>query len=111
MAMSRLVVALGPGVDVTASDLAAAWDSDDEAAAVGRAMVETSAPGTFIADVLALVVIPLLVNVSSSAVYDMVRRAVAKARLAKPSLPDVEVVEVISHDGDRVVVVRLRENR
>lgn len=108
--MSRLVVALGPGVDVTASDLAAAWDSDEAAAAVGRAMVETSAPGAFIADVLALVVIPLLVNVSSSAAYDLVRRAVAKARPARPSLPDVEVVEVISHDGDRVVVVRLREN-
>jgi hypothetical protein len=109
--MSRLVVALGPGVEVTAADLAAAWDADEEAAAVGRATVETSGQGTFIADVLALVVIPLLVNVSSSAAYDLVRRAVAKARPAKPSPPEIEIVEMQSHDGDRVVVVRVREDR
>ena len=107
--MARLVVALGPGVGFSPSDLAETWDGDEEASSIGRARVDAPAKGIFLADVLALVVIPLLVNVGSSAAYDLMRRLVFEARSGRPQERDLELVEVAGPDGDRILVVRVRE--
>ena len=106
--MGRLLVALGEGVGVSPSSFAAAWDDDEEAHSMGSATVDTPVQGMFLADVLALVVIPLLVNVGSSTVYDLVRQLVAKSRPPQPGQPDLELVEVESNNGDRIIVVRVR---
>jgi hypothetical protein len=55
--------------------------------------------------------IPLAVNVASTAVTAMVSRLVGKLRPARPHQPDLELVEVSGIDGDRVVVVRLSGTR
>jgi hypothetical protein len=109
--MGRLLVALGQGVGVSPSSFAAAWDDDEEAHSMGSATVDTPVRGVFLADVLALVVIPLLVNVGSNTVYDLVRRLVAKARSPQTDQPDLELVEVENNNGDRIVVVRVRGAR
>lgn len=106
--MGRLLVALGPGVGMTASQLAEAWDSDEAVRASGAATVEEPAPGIFGADLLALVVIPLAVNVGSSAAYDMVRGLISKLRPKKANPPELELIEIEGSDGDRVIVVRVR---
>jgi hypothetical protein len=103
-----LVIALDPGAGVSPAALAAAWDKDEQARAVGQAGVEASARGDFLPDVLTLVAIPLAVNVASTAVTAMVSRLVARLRGARPGQLDIEVAELTSADGDRVVVVRLR---
>ena len=107
--MGRLLVALSQDVGVTPFEFAEAWDGDEEARLVGTATVDTPARGTFLADVLALVVIPLLVNVGSSAAYDLVRRLVTRARPSEQGEPDLELIEVANSNGDRVVVVRLHD--
>ena len=107
--MGRLVVALDPAVDVSPAELAAAWDGDEEAREVGPATVDSSPREDFLSDVLALVAVPLVVNVASSAAYSLVSRLVASLRPAQPDQPDLEIVEVMgSSGGDRILVVRLR---
>ena len=105
--MGRLVVAVDPGVEVSPADLAAAWESDGEARAVGAASVEMSGRGDFLPDVLTLVVIPLGVNVASTAACALVSRLVARLRPARPDQLAVELAETAGDDGDRVVVVRV----
>ena len=104
--MGRLVVALDASAGVSHAELAAAWDSDDEACTIGKAELETPARGEYIADVLALVVIPLLVNLGSSAAYDLVRRVVTNAHPDQPEAPGLELIQVDRANGDRILVVR-----
>lgn len=93
------------GVDP--ADVAAAWDEDDQARRAGLAAVEAPRPGVFLADVLALVVIPLAVNLGSSAACAVVSRVMARLRPEQPDAGDLEVVAAASADGDLVVVVRV----
>ena len=109
--MERLVIALDPAVGVNSAELAAAWDANEQARAVGPASVETSARGDFLPDVLTLVAIPLAVNVASTAITALVTRLVARLRNSRPDQPDIEVAELTSAAGDRVMVVRLRGGR
>jgi hypothetical protein len=108
--MGRLVVALDARAGVSPEELAEAWNGDDEARAVGEAGLEFPAPGEYLADVLALVVIPLLVNLGSSAAYDLVRRPATEADLAQPEAPALEIVQLDRANGDRILVVRQRRN-
>jgi hypothetical protein len=104
--MDRLVVALDRGVGVSPAEFAAAWARDDEARTVGQADLGSSPHGEYVADVLMLVVIPLLVNISSSALYDLVRRIIARSHAAERESPSLELVEVTLANGDRILVVR-----
>jgi len=106
--MGRLVVALDAGLGVSPEELAAAWDADEQARELGGAALEEPPSSEYIADVVALVVIPLAVNLASSATYDLVRKLVAKARPAKPEPPDLEIIHVDRANGDRILVVRQR---
>lgn len=84
-----------------------AWDGDNEAREAGLAVVEAPRPGEFLADVLALVVIPLAVNLTSTAACALVSRVMARLRPARPNTSDLEVVAAAGGDGELVVVVRV----
>jgi hypothetical protein len=105
--MARLLVAVDRAAGVDPADVAAAWDGDDEARGAGLAAVEVPQPGEFLGDVLALVVIPLAVNLASSAATALVSRVMQKLRPAAPDAGDLEVVASAGGDGDLVVVVRV----
>jgi hypothetical protein len=107
----RLVVAVDRAVGVSPADLAAAWDADAEARDAGLAAVEAPRPGEFLGDVLALVVIPLAVNLGSSAACALVSKVVAALRPARPDAADLEVVATAGGDGGLVVVVRIAGQR
>jgi hypothetical protein len=109
--MGRLVIVLDSNVAVRPTELAAAWDADEQARVVGPASVETSARGAFLPDVLTLVAIPIGVNIATTALTAMVTRLLARLRNARPDQPEVEVAELTNADGDRVLVVRLRGGR
>jgi hypothetical protein len=102
-----LVIALDPDVGVSPAELAAAWDADEQAQAVGQASLEASVQAEFLPDVLTLVAIPVTVNLASTAITAMVTRLVARLRNSQPDRPEIEVAELTSADGDRIVVVRL----
>lgn len=104
--MVRLLVALDPGAGVRPAQLAAAWNADAEASVVGVARVEATGGGEFLPGVLELIVVPLAVNVASSAVYDLVRRLATRLRPERDKGLCMEVAELTSSD-DHVVVVRL----
>ena len=108
--MERLVIALDPGVEVRPAELAAAWDSDDQARTVGAVTVETAPPGDFFG-VIELVVIPLAVNLASEAAFGLVSRLINKVRRARLDQPDIEISELAKANGDRVIVVRQRGTR
>ncbi len=108
-AAGRVLVALDSSVGVGAAAFAGAWEGDVEARRVGSPVVEPVTGEVFVPGVLELIVIPLLVNVGSSGLYDLVKRLVAKARSeGRAGVEDVEVAEVMTAEGDRLVVVRSR---
>jgi hypothetical protein len=105
--MSRVLVAVDPSVGVDPAGFVAAWGEVPEAAQAGPARVESVAPGQFVPGVAELIWVPLAVNLVSSAVYDVVRRVVQRARRGR-EVSEVEIVEFTSAGGDRVVVARAR---
>jgi hypothetical protein len=107
--MSWLFVALDHGVGVEPAGLAAAWNADRDASAIGSANVEVDRGGEFLPTALELVAVPLAVNVASSAVYDLVRRLVRDLRHGRDSSRTIELTEMTTSAGDWVVVVRSRE--
>jgi hypothetical protein len=112
--VSQLVVAVDPDVGVDAAELARLWNEDAEARSHGAAETRTPGPGVFLPpELVEWVAIPLAVNLASTAVYDLVRRLLARPRSdqSRDEQPrSVEELEVIEHQtgSDRVVVVRLR---
>ena len=109
--MKRLVVAVDRSAEVSPAALAAAWDGDGEARGAGLAAVEAAPPGEFLGDVLALVVIPLAVNLASSGACALVSRVLAKVRPPRPDSTELEVVAAPGRDGELIVVVRVTEAR
>jgi hypothetical protein len=109
--MGRLAVAVDRAVGVSPADLAAAWDEDAEARETGLAAIEAPRLGMFLGDVAALVVIPLAVNLASSAACALVGKVVAALRPARPDTGELEVVAADGGDGELVVIVRIAEQR
>lgn len=109
--MIRLVVVVERAVGVAPAELAAAWDQDAEAREIGSAAVEAPMRGEFLGDVVALVVIPLAVNLASSAACALVSRVVAAMRPAKPNPNELEVVAAAGRGGELIVVVRTAGKR
>jgi hypothetical protein len=106
----RVLVALDESASVEAASFAAAWCEDGEAQRVGGSAVLIPVPGAvFFPGVVALVAIPLAVNLGSSALYDIVKRLLAGSRRPEEHGDgELEVVEMLSADGERLLVVRLR---
>lgn len=104
--MNRLLVALDASVGVDPAEFVEAWAADEEASRSGSASVVPAGGGTFLPSGLELVAIPLAVNLASGVVYDLLRRLVSRSR---PKVAEeLELTEVSSASGDRLVVVRVR---
>jgi hypothetical protein len=105
----RLVVVVDPGVGVSAGELAGVWAGDAEASALGEARVEApAAGGVFFPGVLEFVVIPVVINLGSSALYDVLRRVLHRSKPSGVAVEELELVESTTEQGDRLVVIRRR---
>lgn len=107
--MGRLLIALEPVNEVSPVALATAWNADAEARVLGTAQTEGSRKREFLPGALELIVIPLLVNVTSSAVYDLIKKLVRRLHPAPAEELSLELAEMTTKDGDRVVTVRFRK--
>jgi hypothetical protein len=106
--MGRLMMVVERNAGVSALDLALAWDGDAEARALGVAVVEAPpTSGTFGVDIGTLVVIPLAVNVATTAITVLVGRLVSRLRPERAGELSVEVSVGPGDEGDVVVIVRL----
>jgi hypothetical protein len=105
--MGRLLVMVDPGVGIEPDALAAAWNADGEAAAVGAARVEAARGADFFPGVVELVVVPLVVNLASSVGYDLLKKLVTDLRHGRKNAPPVELTEASASSCDVVVIVRL----
>jgi predicted RNA-binding Zn ribbon-like protein len=108
--MTRLLVAMEPGAGIAPEALADAWNADNEASAAGTARVEAAGGRDFFSG-LELVVIPLAVNLASSASYDLLKGLVARLRHGQEDAPPLEVAEAPAGGGDVVIVVRAGASR
>lgn len=117
-------VVLDPAVGVSAAQFAAGWDADPDTS--GGAAVAPAPAGVFLPGVLELVVVPLVVNLAASGLYDLIRQIVIRTRdhqqrNATTSAPtttsrprevsELEVRDVTTANGDRLLVVRWRQER
>ncbi|MGW4946371.1 hypothetical protein ACWEOZ_32855 [Actinoplanes sp. NPDC004185] len=108
--MNRMVLAVDGSVGVSAAEFTAGWAQEPDAAAAGPAVVEESPAGAFLPGVTELVVLPLAVNLAAAVVYDVVRRVVSRAARRPREVSEIEIAEVTTAGGDRVVVVRAKRS-
>jgi hypothetical protein len=103
-----VLVALDESASVEAASFVAAWCQDDEAQRVGGSAVLVPVPGAlFLPGVVELIAIPLVVNLGSSALYDLVRRLLARSRRpGEHEGGELEVTETLGADGERLLVIR-----
>ena len=105
--MGRVVVVVGPGAGFGPGEVAAAWNADPEGAAAGMAVVEAAPRGEiFFPGLVELVIVPVAVNVASSAVYDLVKKLAARLHQGDSGEPKVEHPEITSGNGDVIIVIR-----
>jgi hypothetical protein len=107
--MGRVVIVVAPGAELGPGAVAAAWNDDAEASAAGTAVVEAAGGEVFFPGLVELVVVPLAVNLASSAVYDLVKKLAARLRPDGGQQPEVEqpeVSEVTAGGGDVIIVIR-----
>jgi DivIVA domain-containing protein len=101
--MARLVVvAMHPSARIAPGTLADAWNADREASAAGRAQVEAA---DVLPDLQEWVVIPLAVNLASSAGYDLLKRLILSLRDDTSDASSVEITNFPVGDVNFVVVV------
>lgn len=101
--MARVLVLVDPGVGVSPSDLVKVW-SPAPPAAEGPVRVEAVRGRVMLPGVLEVLALPVAVNLASSALFELVRSWVVRARGSDEVA--FEVVESTDDQGNRVVVVR-----
>jgi len=104
--MGRIVIVVAPDEGLTPEAVAAAWNADAESSAVGMAEKKVAGEDVFFPSLVELVVIPLAVNLASSAAYDLVKKLAARLRSAARDEPRVERPEVSAGSGDVIIVIR-----
>ena len=104
--MARLVVAVDPDAGIAPGALAEAWNGDSETSATGPARVDTVGGYDFFPGLVELIVIPLAVNLASSAAYDLLKGLVTRLRRGQDDGPPLEIVKTPTGGGDVVIVVR-----
>jgi hypothetical protein len=106
---TRVAIALDPDLGVAPAAFVAAWAQDAQARAVGVAEVGITGNGTaFVPGLLELVIIPLVVNLGSNGLYDLVKRLVTSQ--STTAVSEIETTEIVIAQGDRVIVVRTRRS-
>jgi hypothetical protein len=103
--MGRLLIAVAPDAGLSPAATLDAWTADAVASAAGSAGLETARGEVFFPG-LALVLIPLGVNLASSLTYDLVKTLAARLWPDRGDEPRVEQAEVTASPGDLVIVVR-----
>jgi hypothetical protein len=102
-------VYLAPELGIRPQDFAAAWNETPECRDQGAARLEAAASAQYTDPMLAwaatMVVLPLVVNLASSALYDLIRKALARRGVQKR----VEITEITRPDGSRLLVVKIVE--
>jgi hypothetical protein len=105
--MARTFVVMDAAVGAGPAEVAAAWEAEPGAA--GDAVVESARGRVMLPGAVDVVVLPVAVNLASSALFELVRRLVDRAR-GSGGGPEFEVVESTDGQGNRVLVVRVRRD-
>ncbi|CAI7979126.1 conserved hypothetical protein [Frankia sp. Hr75.2] len=101
--MARVLVLVDPGVGVSPSELVKLWSPAPPLTA-GAVVVEAVRGRVMLPGVLEVLVLPVAVNLASSALFELVRSWIGRARGSDEVA--FEVVESTDDQGNRVVVVR-----
>jgi len=104
--MGRLLIVVAPDARIAPGAVAAAWNGDGAASTAGNARLEAAGGDVFFPGLVELVVVPLAVNLASSALYDLVKKVAARLRPAGGNEPRVERAEVPAGSGDVIIVIR-----
>lgn len=99
---------LDPSLGIDGQALAAAWNANPRRRAAAKARVGASRHKSFdpaLAELATLVLIPMLVNLSTSALYDMIKLLLIEQGVMKTT----RVVAYTAPDGTRVQIITVEE--
>ncbi len=102
-------LSLDPDLEISPAEFAAAWNVIPECRENATAQVKPGIPTMFdpyAADLVSLVVVPLLVNLASNALYDLIKAALLKGgvqqrtRIEQRMQPDGSVLTTITVENE-----------
>lgn len=97
-------ILLDPDLDLSAEQFASAWNADLDRrtqAAVQAAPAAAAAYDPTLAAMATLIVIPLLVNLASSALYDLIKAALLEAKVRRRTR-----IEILRQpDGSELLII------
>jgi hypothetical protein len=103
-------IALSPELGLTPADFVTAWNADSECRKLAEVRLSPPAAGTSFDPTIMNVAIDLLIalgtNVTSSAIYDLVKKLLEKK--GKPG-KHTHMLEMKKPDGTQIVVVDIDE--
>src|SRR5579884_3392493 len=110
-------VALSPDLGITPEEFAEAWNEAQRDPEIGKAQIVESKGTSFVEPVLTTIAVGIAINVASSAIYDLIKYAVERAREKKaqqaattpPAHKHTHIEETKKPDGSSILVVDIDE--
>jgi len=104
-------LALSPDLDLTAEAFIAAWNAAPEARALAEAHLSTAKGTNFFDPLLTTVLLGIGTNVASSAIYDVIKAVIERARAKrdKSQTKHTHIEQIKKPDGTRILVVDIDE--
>ncbi len=104
--MEEYYIALSPGTGLSAAEFVTAWNEEEECRAVAVAQLVPPTSKQYDFNLLADVLLALVMNITSSALYDLIKRALMKRGV---SSEHIHIEALQKPDGTRFTVVDIDE--
>jgi len=111
-------IALSPDLDITPEEFANAWNETTEARAVAEAQLSESKGVQYDPTLIAGIVIGIVTNVASSALYDLIKDVIqqlrdkkgAQSSLGIPTHKHTHIERIKNPNGSEMLVVDIDES-
>ena len=104
--MEEYYIALSPALGLSPSEFVTAWNEEEEYRAVAAARLVPPASQQYDFNLFADIVLALVINLASSTVYDLIKKALAKRGVPRKHI-HIEALQ--KPDGTRFLVVDVDE--
>jgi hypothetical protein len=104
MPADPLPVLLDPALGLDPAALAAAWNAHPPAAALAQARLQPAAAKSFDPSLVELVLLPLLVGLTTNALYDILKLLLAEQGVTR----EIQIVEHTAPDGSQVRIITIK---
>lgn len=104
--MENYYVALSPEIGLSPAEFVSAWNEEEECRAVAFARLAPPASRQYDFNLFADILLGLVTNITSSALYDLIKKSLARQKVPKEHI-HIEALQ--KPDGTRFLIVDIDE--